>query len=266
MKYTTLSIYICLSLLLSFSSYADRNCITSDLTPPNNLPVLYPSLSSVTSLEKIPAEPATCELQPSYKLGVTSEGVQRALSPPNALPWAVLVYWGRTAENTLRQVLMFDTGGLMDETIYSVELSRRLSPDNFFRRFFQRFLFASSVELNMNLTYRDDPGTFIDEVDPYFSVRWTKFPWNRYIATGFAIGEGVSYDSNISPTEAANTSPDSKTQRFLNYLMFEITFALPNHPQWEFVGRVHHRSGVFGLYDAKNTGSSAIGVGIRYRF
>lgn len=181
------------------------------------------------------------------------------------LPWAALFYWGRTANNTMYQVVEFNPGGFLDETLYSAELSRRLSLQNPVQHFFQRFLLVSSSELNANFTYRDDTSGPIYEVDPYFSIRWTKFPWNKYVATGFGIGEGISYDSHISSVEINNTS-EGNTQRLLNFLMLELTFALPKNPKWELVARIHHRSGVFGLYNAKNSGASAVGLGIRYRF
>lgn len=48
--------------------------------------------------------------------------------------------------------------------------------------------------------------------------------------------------------------------------MFETTAALPMFPYLEAVARIHHRSGVFGLYGAGNSGSTAIGIGERVRF
>jgi hypothetical protein len=48
--------------------------------------------------------------------------------------------------------------------------------------------------------------------------------------------------------------------------MLEAAFALPAYPQIQVVGRIHHRSGAFGLYRAGNTGSNAVGIGIRYLF
>lgn len=179
--------------------------------------------------------------------------------------WAGLVYWGRTANNTLIQVLQTDYGGLTGETLYSVEGSYRLSPDNALSHLVSYLLKAHAIELNVNLTYRDDITGPIDEFNPYFSVRWANFPWDRFLRNTFAIGEGISYDSHISNVERDNTRV-GKVRRFLNFLMFEVTFALPSYPNVELVFRVHHRSGMFGVYGARNTGASAIGLGVRYRF
>jgi hypothetical protein len=48
--------------------------------------------------------------------------------------------------------------------------------------------------------------------------------------------------------------------------MFELAVVVPQHPQWTLFGRVHHRSGVFGLFDGMNGGSNVVGAGIRYTF
>lgn len=175
-------------------------------------------------------------------------------------PWAVFVYAGQMTENTIGKVVAFNFQ-LDDETLYSLELSRQLSPNNPFRRWLQPIV--GTIELNANGTYRDDPVGPIYEFNPYVSFRWIDFPWNHVITTTFAIGEGLSYDTNIPQVEAENSE---ETQNLLNYLMLEATFALPKYPRWELVYRIHHRSGVFGLYNAGNNGSTAVGLGIRYRF
>ncbi|MBM5800844.1 MAG: DUF3769 domain-containing protein, partial [Cyanobacteria bacterium K_DeepCast_35m_m2_023] len=52
--------------------------------------------------------------------------------------------------------------------------------------------------------------------------------------------------------------------QFLNYLAFEVE-ALVN-PQWSLVGRLHHRSGSYGVYSGVREGSNGYLVGLRYRF
>ena len=183
----------------------------------------------------------------------------------NEKPWALLFYWGRTTDHTLHEVLETNYGGLIGETLYSGELSYRLAQNNPATAFFHRFLWVNSTELNANFTYRDDVSGSIYEGNPYFSIRWAHFPWDKYIVNSFAVGEGISYDTHISSVETDLTT-DGGTRRLLNFLMFEATFALPSHPHIELLARIHHRSGAFGLYGAENSGSSAIGLGIRYRF
>ena len=175
-------------------------------------------------------------------------------------PWALFFYVGKMTQNTLGSVLIQDYQ-FDDETLYSLELSRELSPCNAFRHFVQPIV--STVEVVANVTYRDDPVGPIYEFNPYFTFRWKEFPWNPIITTTIALGEGLSYDSQVPQVEIKNSD---ETQRLLNFLMVEATFAMPTHPRWELVWRAHHRSGVFGLYNSGNTGSTAVGLGVRYHF
>jgi hypothetical protein len=46
--------------------------------------------------------------------------------------------------------------------------------------------------------------------------------------------------------------------------MLEATFAVPSYPYVQLVGRIHHRSGAFGLFgDAQESGSNTVGLGFR---
>lgn len=196
---------------------------------------------------------------PAY--GNFFDQAQQPNTKATELPWAVLGYWGRMTNETLGAVVGSNYT-FADETIYSLEFTHVLSPQNAFRRFFQPFV--STVEVNANFSYRDDPAGPIYEFNPYFSIRWTNFPWNKYVPTTMAIGEGLSYDSSVPSVELKDNPDDANN--LLNFIMLEATFALPKYPQLEFVLRAHHRSGVFGLYRSENSGSTAVGLGIRYRF
>jgi hypothetical protein len=95
--------------------------------------------------------------------------------------------------------------------------------------------------------------------------RWTDFPWNRWLRTTAAIGDGVSYATVVPPLElASNTNTGS--QRVLNYFLIETTFAPPQARNWALVVRVHHRSGILGLYGGVHGGSNVISVGTKFLF
>lgn len=94
--------------------------------------------------------------------------------------------------------------------------------------------------------------------------RWSDFPWNRRLATTAALGEGMSYDTEIPPLELASHT-NTGTQRVLNYFMLEATFGPPD-ADWALLMRVHHRSGVFGLYGGVHGGSNVIAVGVKIGF
>jgi len=81
-----------------------------------------------------------------------------------------------------------------------------------------------------------------EEVWAAFYFRWKTFPWNNYITTTAAISTGVNYASAIDPYEVGQ-SRVGHGSNLLHYLAPEVTFALPQYPDWQLVARIHHRSG-----------------------
>ena len=95
------------------------------------------------------------------------------------------------------------------------------------------------------------------------TARWLPFPWDQYLDTSCAIGEGGSYAIKIPEVEART---HENTSRFLNYLLLELALALPDVPQWNLVFRIHHRSGIYGLINDVEGASNALCLGVRYNF
>lgn len=94
------------------------------------------------------------------------------------------------------------------------------------------------------------------------NVRWITFPWNRYLDTSVAIGGGLSVTSEVPVLEERD--PDnSQAATLLHYLLIEAAVGLPSS-NWSLVARVHHRSGIFGLFS--HSGSNVLALGLRYRF
>ncbi len=94
------------------------------------------------------------------------------------------------------------------------------------------------------------------------NVRWITFPWNRYLDTTVAFGGGLSLATEVPVLERRD--PDnSDAAALLHYVMLEASFGLPNS-RWSVVARVHHRSGIFGLFS--HSGSNVLSAGLRYRF
>ena len=91
--------------------------------------------------------------------------------------------------------------------------------------------------------------------------RWHHFPWNKYVDTSFAVGDGISYYTEVSEVEEDD---DDDAQRALNYLLFEVALGLPKYPKWDLVLRLHHRSSIFGLWGAG--GSNFVCAGIKFGF
>jgi len=105
----------------------------------------------------------------------------------------------------------------------------------------------------------DDQWEFVGLI----SARWHEFPWNDHVNTSVAVGEGISYYTEVSNLEKKD---EENAQNVLNYLMFELVLGLPQYPKWNLVLRIHHRSSVFGLVGPSGSGSNFIGGGIKYSF
>lgn len=179
-------------------------------------------------------------------------------------PWSTLFFVGATAKQQLGQLI----GGeyhSANETLYSAELAYALNKENMVRRFLRPVV--GVVQVAANLAYRDERKTSSSfaEGDLYFVFRWVNWPWDNYLTTTFAAGEGISYTSRVPYVETHDATAHG-SQRLLNYLVFEITFALPSHPEWQLVGRIHHRSTAYGVFGNSNGGSNTVGLGIRYLF
>ncbi|MBT4639329.1 MAG: hypothetical protein HOC09_10945 [Deltaproteobacteria bacterium] len=85
--------------------------------------------------------------------------------------------------------------------------------------------------------------------------------FDQLIPTSIATGHGLSY-----ATEVAKLDKESGEEppRILYYFYAELAFGLrdlPYNPRIIF--RIHHRSGVFGLYCGQNCGSNIPAVGFR---
>lgn len=177
-------------------------------------------------------------------------------------PWSAAFYHGQTVEEPLTRILQGDMRR-WPEQINTVELAYTLNPENPIRRFFYPIVGVVQLAGNVTTRYGANQNKPIYEFDPYLIFRFSSFPWNHYIDTSLAIGEGASYVTAIPSLEQKD---NVSTKHLLNFLMFEATFAHPSYRQWQLLTRIHHRSGAFGLYNADNSGSNDVSIGIRYLF
>lgn len=90
------------------------------------------------------------------------------------------------------------------------------------------------------------------------------FPENFFIDS-FAVGEGLSLASQ-DPNFEAYLNAQNESNDFLNYLAFEFVFKVPTLKNTRFIYRLHHRSGVFGLFNDISGGSNYLSFGIRHKF
>jgi len=94
-------------------------------------------------------------------------------------------------------------------------------------------------------------------------LRWRALPWGRYLPTSLAVGDGLSYCSREPEVEIRR---QGRSTRLLNYLLFEVTLALPGDERWSLSLRQHHRSGIFGTFDGMHGGSDFWVAGVRRAF
>jgi len=94
--------------------------------------------------------------------------------------------------------------------------------------------------------------------------RFHGFPWNKYVYTTAAASLGLSYLSKVPGIEKRKN--DGRGSHLLHYFAPEITFALPEHKDIELVLRLHHRSGVAGLFNGVRDATNVPTVGFRFRY
>ena len=164
--------------------------------------------------------------------------------------WFLTVYGGAHAQDDIADVFRFNAKFEDNDYIAVAALARQ-----FWR--YEKYI-SFEVEGQIGKHFNND--TFW-EFNGLIIGRWHAFPWNKYVDTSFAVGDGLSYYTEVSKVEKKD---DDDAQKTLNYLMFELALGLPQYPQWELVVRIHHRSSVFGLYGAG--GSNYVCGGIKFSF
>jgi len=166
--------------------------------------------------------------------------------------WALAGYAGLGTEGGIEDLPLFDA---QFNAAYIVAIEPSLQILNLYDWI--------SVEAAVNLAQYFNRQTNT-EANAFLIFRWLKFPWDRWLDTSFTVGEGISYATPVGSVEKRR-SPEV-TSNFLNYLMFELEVAPPDAEHWSGFMRIHHRSGVFSLYNDVSNGSNFLVWGLRYRF
>lgn len=81
-----------------------------------------------------------------------------------------------------------------------------------------------------------------------------------------AATTGFSFTTNSIGRERERELAYDGSGRALIYFGPELSFSLVNHPEWEFVYRVQHRSGADGTFGNLREGYNANVFGIRFKF
>jgi len=164
--------------------------------------------------------------------------------------WFLTVYGGAHAQDDIGDVFTFNAKFEDNDYIAVLALARE----------FWHYKKYISFEVEGQIGKHFNNDTFW-EFNGLIIGRWHAFPWDKYVDTSIAVGDGLSYYTEVSKVEKED---DEDAQKTLNYLMFELALGLPQYPRWDLVVRIHHRSSIFGLYGAG--GSNYVCGGIKFGF
>lgn len=94
-------------------------------------------------------------------------------------------------------------------------------------------------------------------------ARWHAFVFNDTVLATASISQGLSWASSVPRSEDARWA---EATQVLSHNSYEFTLADPDRPGIELVFRLHHRSGVWGLFGDVEEGSNLALIGLKYRF
>lgn len=108
------------------------------------------------------------------------------------------------------------------------------------------------------------------EYNGLFVLRSQPFDW---LPLSLALGEGLSVATQNPGMENPRKSwndPNRESEyskKLLNYLMFEVDYALPGDTYKPRVFmRIHHRSGIYGIFCPPTCGSNFMAYGVKVRY
>ncbi len=170
--------------------------------------------------------------------------------------WAATLFVGQLTENELSEIIIPRGTTFTKTSFIGGALSREIYRWHGF-----------SVEAEAGLGYQFGGGSGQDAGHVWGALygRYNDFPWNDYVKTSVAISVGLNYMTDETDFENAETN-DGDAEKLLHYLSPEITFAMPENENQEFVLRLHHRSSASGFFGCEGCGSNIIAFGFRQRF
>ena len=172
--------------------------------------------------------------------------------------YSIVAYGGRLTSRTFGKTVFNVPGDLDIGYLYALGLNRHLF------NWPRHFSWEGELLLAKHREKHPEGSQHYEEYIACILLRYHHFPWNRRLNTTIALGEGLSYTSELSRLETRKTGIE--TRRLLNYLAFELTVSHPRRPEWSLMYRIHHRSGIFGLMGGLKGVSDYYVLGVRYHF
>ena len=172
--------------------------------------------------------------------------------------WSITFLNGVYTDRTLGEAVFYPPGELEDNYLHGLALSRQ------FFRFWNDYLALEAEVMASHHHGRHKEGrqSYQEYVAALF-LRFDDFPWNDHLHTAIALGEGLSLTSETPEREVQIRG---NSQHVLNYLALELELTLPKFPRYSLAYRIHHRSGVFGVFGNVLGASDYYLLGLRYRF
>ena len=170
---------------------------------------------------------------------------------PGPRPWSVMVFGGVGTSSDIASIFTFDAD-FVDAALVGAAINRRV--------FLLSRHFAFELEGQIVRHFRMQDHW---EFNALGLLRYLTFPWDRYVDTSFAAGNGLSFATSTPEIERDD---DKRTSQLLNYLTFELDFTLPQYPAWTLSTRLHHRSSIFGTFFGARAGSNFLATGLKYNF
>lgn len=167
--------------------------------------------------------------------------------------WFISLYTGEYSNTALNEIVRFNTA-FERSRVHVISIGKELGT-------LKDYI---GYEVEGQVAWHSGKQTHA-EVNGAFTLRWLPFPWDRYLDTSFAFGNGLSYATS-EPELEIREGDEEETNQLLYYILVELAFAVPRYPSWDVFVRIHHRSSVFGLIDGISTGSNFVGLGLRYKF
>ncbi len=184
-----------------------------------------------------------------FFLGMHSSFATDSVATENI--WSVSFFVATKTADTTTDTILFSADFPSNQNFISLAVARKI---NSFKQF--------DIEFEGQFAKHQGVEKYKEYTAAIF-IRLADMFWDNVIDMSFALGEGLSYTTVTPQFEADN---HERATRLLNFLAFETTFAHPENKNWQVVLRIHHRSGVFGLFDGVHGASNAWALGLRYKF
>ena len=86
------------------------------------------------------------------------------------------------------------------------------------------------------------------------------------VGVNFGTGLGLSHAFGTPSYEDGPINDPGRRYRTQLLILFDLEWRVRNLDNFSFIGRVHHRSGAYGLIAPRNVGSNFLAAGVRYAF